>query len=94
MQITSQQRLARGIEGRALAALLLGVLSLVPVLWVLGPFAYRAGTAARTRAERSGRHGRTLAQVACGLGLAGSTLLVLGFIYAVMTVAGVLASPR
>jgi hypothetical protein len=94
MQITSQQRLANELEGRAVAALLVGVLSLVPCLWVLGPFAYRLGASARSRAELSGRRGRGLAQVACVLGLVGSTFLLLGFVYAVATVAGVLASPR
>lgn len=94
MQITSQQRTATEIEGRAVAALVLGVLSLFPCLWVLGPFAYRAGASARARAELTGRRGATLAKVACVLGLAGSTLLMLGFVYAVATVAGVIASPH
>lgn len=93
MQITSQQRSSE-FEVRAVAALLLGVLSLVPCLWVLGPFAYRAGASARARAELGGRRGVGLAKAACVLGLAGSTLLMLGFVYAVATVAGVLASPH
>jgi hypothetical protein len=94
MQITSQQRLTREIEGRAVAALALGILSLVPCLWVLGPFAYRVGASARARAELTGRRGAGMARVACGLGLAGSTFLLLGFVYAVATVAGVVASPH
>ena len=83
MQITSQQQRSNP-DGRALAALILGALSLLPCLWILGPPAYLLGAAVPGRVAQAGRV----------LGLAGSTFLLLAFVYAVATVAGVVASPH
>ena len=83
MQITLQQH-PRRTEGRGRAALALGALSLLPCLWVLGPVAYLVALEAEGRAARVGRV----------LGLVGSTFLLLAFVYAVATIAGVVASPR
>ena len=83
MQITLQQRPERSY-GRAYAALALGALSLLPCLWILGPVAYLVGRPASGRVAALGR----------ALGLVGSTFVLFAFMYAVATIAGVIASPR
>lgn len=83
-------------DSQATVALVLGILSLLPCCWVLGPVAFFLGNAARGRIEASGGTvaGGGMATAGMILGIIGSAFLALIILYVIAVFIGVASGFR
>jgi len=78
-------------DSQATVALVLGILSLLPCCWVVGPVAFFIGNAARRRIEVAGGtiSGGGMATAGMVMGIIGTVFLVLVILYAIAVAIGV-----
>jgi len=78
-------------DSQATVALVLGILSLLPCFWVVGPVAIFIGNAARRRIELAGGviGGGGLATAGMVMGIIGTVFLVLLVLYGIAVAIGI-----